>query len=43
MYDPPWVAFLIPVLMITIVAGIATVLPALRARRIDPVILLRAT
>jgi hypothetical protein len=43
MMDPPGAAFIVPVLMILTVAGIATILPALRARRIDPVVLLRTT
>jgi hypothetical protein len=43
MYDPPWGAFVIPVAMIVAIAGIATLIPALRARRIDPVVLLRTT
>lgn len=40
---PPWVAFVLPIAIMLIVASIATLLPMLRARRIDPVVLLRTT
>jgi predicted permease len=41
--DPPWTAFVLPVLIMAVVAAIATWLPMRRARRIDPSILLRTT
>jgi predicted permease len=40
---PPWAAFVLPAAVMLIVASIATWLPMLRARRIDPVVLLRTT
>jgi putative ABC transport system permease protein len=40
---PPWAAFVLPVAIMLVVASIATWLPMLRARRIDPVVLLRTT
>ena len=41
--DPPWTAFVLPVVIMVVVAAIATWLPTRRARRIDPAILLRTT
>jgi predicted permease len=38
---PPWAAFVLPVAIMLVVASIATWLPMLRARKIDPVVLLR--
>ena len=40
---PPWAAFVLPIAVMLTVAVIATWLPMLRARRIDPVVLLRTT
>jgi len=42
LYPPP-AAFVLPVVVMLMVASLATCLPMLRARRIDPVVLLRAT
>jgi predicted permease len=41
--EPPWTAFVLPVVIMIAVAGIATWLPTRRARRINPAILLRTT
>jgi putative ABC transport system permease protein len=43
MYDPPWSAFAVPVAIILLVGAIATWLPSVRARRVDPSMLLRTT
>jgi len=40
---PPWAAFVLPVVVMLVVAALATWLPTVRARRIDPVVLLRTT
>ena len=42
-WDPPLVAFLIPMIVLVVVGAIATWVPARRALKIDPVTLLRAT
>jgi predicted permease len=42
MYDPPWAAFVVPVLIIIGIGAAATWLPTRRARRIDPAALLRS-
>jgi len=41
LYPPP-AAFVLPVVVMLMVASLATCVPMLRARRIDPVVLLRA-
>jgi hypothetical protein len=41
--EPPWTAFVLPVVIMVVVAAIATWLPTRRARRIDPAILLKTT
>jgi ABC-type antimicrobial peptide transport system permease subunit len=43
LYDPPWPAFVVPVLLVMVVAALATWVPTRRALRIDPARLLRAT
>jgi predicted permease len=43
LYDPPWPAFVIPVVMVMIVAALATWIPARRALRVNPASLLKAT
>ena len=43
LYDPPWLAFVIPVLMVIVVAALATWIPARRALRVNPASLLKAT
>ncbi len=42
LYDPPWPAFVIPVAIVMIVAALATWIPARRALRINPALLLKA-
>jgi hypothetical protein len=43
MYDPPWPAFVIPVLIVFVVGAAATWIPSRRVRQINPVALLRST
>ncbi len=43
LYDPPWPAFVIPILIVIVVAMLATWLPARRALRVNPALLLKAT
>jgi predicted permease len=42
-YDPPWPAFVVPVLLVIVVAVLATWIPARRALRVNPASLLKAT
>jgi putative ABC transport system permease protein len=42
LYDPPWPAFVLPVLIVVIVAALATWIPTRRALRINPALLLKA-
>jgi predicted permease len=42
LYDPPWPAFVIPVLIVLLVGAIATWVPTRRALRINPALLLKA-
>ena len=42
LYDPPWPAFVLPVLVVVIVAALATWIPTRRALRINPALLLKA-
>jgi putative ABC transport system permease protein len=41
--DPPWPAFVIPVVIVMIVAALATWIPARRALRVNPSLLLKST
>jgi ABC-type antimicrobial peptide transport system permease subunit len=41
-FDPPMHAFIIPVVIVLAIGAITTWLPARRASRIDPVVLLRS-
>jgi predicted permease len=43
LYDPPWPAFVIPVVIVMIVAALATWIPARRALRVNPSLLLKST
>jgi putative ABC transport system permease protein len=43
LYDPDWPAFVLPVLVVFVVAMLATWVPARRALRVDPARLLRST
>jgi predicted permease len=43
LYDPPWPAFVLPVLLVIVVAALATWIPARRALRVNPALLLKAT
>jgi predicted permease len=40
-FDPPFHAFVVPVLVVLAIGGLATWIPSRRARRIDPVVVLR--
>jgi ABC-type antimicrobial peptide transport system permease subunit len=42
MYDPPWLAFLFPVLVVFAVGAVATWVPSRRARRLNPAALLKS-
>ena len=42
LYDPPWPAFVIPVLLVAVVAAFATWIPTRRALRVNPALLLKA-
>jgi predicted permease len=42
-YDPSLGAFVVPVIIVLAVGGLATLLPSRRAMKIDPVVLLRST
>jgi predicted permease len=43
LYDPPWPAFVLPVILVVVVAMLATWIPARRALRASPASLLKAT
>jgi predicted permease len=43
LYDPPWPAFVIPVVIVIVVAALATWIPTRRALRVNPALLLKAT
>lgn len=43
LYDPPWPAFVLPILVVMVVAALATWVPTRRALRVDPARLLRST
>jgi|RhiMethySRZTD1v2_1073278.scaffolds.fasta_scaffold00140_62 putative ABC transport system permease protein len=43
LYDPPWPAFVAPVLLVGVVAALATWIPTRRALRVNPASLLKAT
>jgi ABC-type antimicrobial peptide transport system permease subunit len=43
LYDPPWPAFVFPIVLVLVVAMLATWVPARRALRVDPARLLRST
>jgi ABC-type antimicrobial peptide transport system permease subunit len=43
LYDPPWPAFVVPLVVVLAVAMLATWVPARRALRVDPARLLRST
>jgi predicted permease len=43
LYDPPWPAFVIPMAMVMVVAALATWIPARRALRVNPALLLKST
>jgi hypothetical protein len=43
LFDPPWPAFVIPVVIVLIVAALATWIPARRALRVNPSLLLKST
>jgi predicted permease len=42
-YDPPVHAFIVPVLIVVVIGGLATWIPSRRALKIDPIVLLRTT
>ena len=42
-YDPPWQAFVVPVLIVAVTGALATWIPSRRALTIDPATLLRST
>ena len=42
MLDPPWQAFVLPVVLVAVVALLATWIPTRRALRVNPVLLLKA-
>jgi len=41
LYDPTWPAFVLPVLIVFVIAALATWIPTRRAMRINPALLLR--
>jgi ABC-type antimicrobial peptide transport system permease subunit len=43
LYDPPPLAFVLPVILVVVVAMLATWIPARRALRVNPASLLKAT
>jgi predicted permease len=43
LFDPPWPSFVVPVLLVIVVAALATWIPARRALRVNPASLLKAT
>jgi predicted permease len=43
LYDPAWPAFVLPVVLVLVVAALATWVPTRRALRVDPARLLRST
>ena len=42
-YDPPWPAFVVPILIVAIIGALATWIPSRRALNINPATLLRST
>jgi predicted permease len=42
-YDPPWPAFVVPILIVAMIGALATWIPSRRALKINPSALLRAT
>jgi putative ABC transport system permease protein len=42
-YDPPWQAFVVPILIVMVVGGLATWIPTRRALRVNPAVLLKST
>ena len=42
-YDPPWQAFVVPVLIVAVTGALATWIPSRRALNIAPATLLRST
>jgi predicted permease len=42
-YDPDWPAFVVPTLIVAVIAALATLVPSRRATTIDPAVLLRTT
>jgi ABC-type antimicrobial peptide transport system permease subunit len=42
LYDPPLLAFVLPLILVAVVAMLATWIPARRALRVNPALLLKA-
>jgi ABC-type antimicrobial peptide transport system permease subunit len=42
-YDPPWPAFVVPLVIVAAIGAVATWIPSRRAMRINPAVLLRTT
>jgi ABC-type lipoprotein release transport system permease subunit len=42
-FDPNWAAFVVPVVVVAVIAALATWIPSRRAMNINPAILLRTT
>jgi ABC-type antimicrobial peptide transport system permease subunit len=42
-YDPPWPAFVVPILIVAVIGALATWIPSRRALKINPAVLLRTT
>ena len=42
-YDPPWPAFVAPILIVAAIGALATWIPSRRAMKIDPAAVLRHT